>query len=144
MALTMVLFACGGADPLAAYVDEVVAITRQMTQETLTALPPGAAPTRPQVEAVTAARRRAAEAISALAVPQEMSPEHIILERRLIEFVDASESFLAATADLDANGFLEALLGSTGLDTVAGAAAAACAVWERRAADLGTAVMLTC
>lgn len=142
-AFVLVAGACS-EDPVAEYTNEMASITISMTTETLTILPRGAAPTRSQVAEITAVRSRAAEEMARLEPPSEFLPEHLALQQTLAGFAEASESFLAATEGLGPDGFLEALMGSTELDTLAGAVGNACTAWERRAAELGEQVGLGC
>ena len=143
--LATVLAACGGSgDPVAEYVTATSAITEQMTRDAFAALPPGAAPTHDQITAVVTVRRRALDAISDLTPPADMAPEHLALITAMEEFVTASESFVAAVADLDAAAFLAALEASTDIDVLADVVSNACTAWESRAADLGQPVELGC
>lgn len=134
---------CSGS-PATAYVDAVAGTTEQMTRDTFTALPPGAAPTREAVTGVVAARRRALETIAALDAPDDLLPEHLALVQTLTGFVEGSEAFLQATGDLDAAAFAAALRSSTALDDLAAAMGSACTAWERRAAEVSHTVELGC
>lgn len=140
------IVAIGACSPpgVEGYVDDVATITEQMTRDAFAALPPGAAPTRPQIEAVTAARRRAVERIAALRVPSEMAAEHTVLVGALDQFVSAAEEFLDSTADLDPEAFLEAVREATDIDALADRVGAACSAWERRAEELVRPVELGC
>lgn len=143
--LSITVTACGDAtDAVATYVAATATITEQMTRDAFAALPPGAAPTRDQVAAVVAVRRTAYEAVGALTPPGEIAPEHQALLGAMGRFVTAGEEFLAASAGLDAAGFLEALEATTHIDAIADDVSAACTSWETRAADLGTPVELGC
>ncbi len=136
---------CGdAAGSVAGYVADTAAITEQMTRDAFAALPPGAAPTRDQVESVVAVRRSALEAIAELNPPGEMAPEHQALVTALERFVTAAEAFLDDTTGLDAAGFLAALEASTQIDAIADDVSAACTAWETRAGDLGSPVELGC
>ena len=141
--LTITMSACGG-DAVAGYVDRVAATTEQMTRDAFVALPPGAAPTRPQVQLVVAARRTALDTISGLTPPAEMEPEHRVLTGAMEAFVTSSEAFIETSAELDPDAFLSALEASTALDALADRVSVACTTWEHRAADLGHPVELGC
>lgn len=143
VALALTVSACGN-DAVGGYIEAVAATTEQMTRDAFAALPPGAAPTRSQIELVVAARRTALDAISALDPPDEMRPEHLALTAAMDGFVAAGEGFLVETADLDPDAFLTALEASTDIDALADTVSVACTAWERRAADLGHAVELGC
>ena len=145
LTVALALAACGGgSDPIAEYISSTAAITEQMTRDAFDALPPGAAPTREQVTEVVAVRRAALVAISELEAPGEMAPEHQALTLAMGRFVQAGEEFLAEAATLDPEGFLAALEASTHIDAIANEVGVACAAWEQRAADLGSAVELGC
>lgn len=139
----MLVAACGSA-ATADYVDAVAATTEQMTRDTFAALPPGAAPTRDAVTGVVAARRTALTVITALEPPDDITPEHLALVTTFAAFVERSEAFLAATADLDATAFDTAVRSAGTLDDLAAAMGAACTAWERRAAEVAHPVELGC
>ncbi|MEK7252867.1 MAG: hypothetical protein AAB198_06450 [Actinomycetota bacterium] len=142
--IVLSLAACSSGDPLGVYISDVAAVTEQMTRDSFAALPPGAAPTRDQVAAVVAARRTAFDAISSLAPPEEMAPEHLALTTAIQRFVIASETFVIETAELDAIAFSAALEASTDIDVLADVVGAACTAWERRAGELDHATELGC
>lgn len=143
VALVVAVSACG-EDGLGGYIDDVAATTEQMTREAFAALPPGAAPTREQIERVVAARRDALESIAALTPPEQLLPEHLALTTAMEEFVTASEAFLTSTIGLSPDAFLDALDASTGIDTLAAVVSDACGAWERQAKDLGHPIELGC
>ncbi|HLE39814.1 MAG TPA: hypothetical protein VJA44_09230 [Acidimicrobiia bacterium] len=142
--LAVTLAACSGDDAVGRYVTEIAAATAQMTRDSFAALPPGAAPTREQIEGVVAARQTALDAIARLSAPDEMRPEHLALTTTMAGFVAATEGFLAETAGLDPGEFLAALEASSELDALADTVSAACTAWERRAGELGHATELGC
>ncbi len=143
---TLIVVVAGGCGSSAVgdYVDAVAATTEQMTRDAFAALPPGAAPTRSQIEVVVGVRRTALDAISDLTPPAAMEPEHLALTIAMNSFVVASEGFVATSAGLDPDAFLAALEASTDIDALADAVSVACTAWERRAADLDHAVELGC
>lgn len=147
--VAVLLAACGGdataeAGEVAGYVDTVAATTEEMTRAAFAALPPGAAPTHPQVAEVVAARRTALDAIAALTPPAEMLPEHQALVSAMESFVIAGESFIDSSAALDPDAFRVALEASTDIDALARVVSRSCSTWETRAADLGHAAELGC
>lgn len=142
VAATLVFGAC--ATPQARYVDEVAAITATMSEAVFEALPRGVVPTRAGVTGVVAARQAAAQALDALTPPEEMRAEHLVFVLMLERFVTASQGFLDETRDLDADAFRDALSASTHLDPIAAAVGTACVAWERRAAAIGHATVLSC
>lgn len=151
-AVAIVLGACGGSagadgaveESVRDYIDTVAATTEQMTRDAFAALPPGAAPTHVQIAEVVAARRTALDTIAALTPPLAMRPEHQSLVNAMESFVLAGEAFIATSAALDADAFLEALEASTDIDALADVVSLSCSAWEARAADLGHPVELGC
>ncbi|MEX0826952.1 MAG: hypothetical protein WD184_09420 [Acidimicrobiia bacterium] len=124
--------------------NDLSGITVQMTRASFEALPPGAAPTHEQVVEVVDARRTALAAIAALAPPDELEPEHLVLIAALKELVAAGEAFLAETAGLTPESFSEALLASNGIDALAERVTSACDAVRRQAEGLGYIVSLAC
>lgn len=139
-----ILSACGSPASVEDYLNDLSAITVQMTRDSFEALPPGAAPTHEQVAEVVDARRTALAAIEALAPPDELEPEHLVLIVAFEELVAAGDAFLADTAGLAPVSFGEALLASNDIDTLAERVTSACDAVRRQAAGLGYVVSLAC
>jgi hypothetical protein len=135
---------CAPSDRTAEYLDDLAGITEQMTNDTFTALPPGAAPTHEQVAEVVDARRRALSAIERLDPPDALDPEHRVLVLALAGLVDAGTAFLEETAALDPQTFLERLNASIEIDALAKRVASACDAMRLRAQDLQHPVGLAC
>ena len=127
-----------------AYFDDVARITAEMAEATLTAVPVGTSPTWEQVSEITDARRRAHDLLDALEPPPETELEHGLLVKTLGDLVDASDTFLSQTADLDPTAFLLALDASVDIDPLAVSFAAACDAIELRSQTLEHPVGLGC
>lgn len=140
----LVLSACGSPASVEDYLNDLSAITVQMTQDSFEALPPGAAPTHEQVVEVIDARRTALAAIEALSPPDELEPEHLALSAAFEDLVTAGDAFLAETAGLDPESFGEALLASSDIDALAQRVTSACDAVRRQAEGLGYVVSLAC
>jgi hypothetical protein len=135
---------CAPPDRTAEYLDDLAEVTEQMTNDTFTALPPGAAPTHEQVAEVVDARRRALNAIERLEPPGVLKPEHQVLLLALAGLVDAGTAFLEETAALEPQTFLERLNASIEIDALADRVARACDAMRLRAQDLQYPVGLAC
>jgi hypothetical protein len=138
------LSACGSPASVEDYLDDLSATTVQMTRDTFEALPPGAAPTHEQVVEVVDARRRALAAIRDLAPPGDIEPEHLVVISALEDLVAAGDAFLAETATMTPDGFLEALNASVEIDVLADRVTSACDAVRVRAESLGYIVSLAC
>jgi hypothetical protein len=138
------LSACGSPVSVEDYLNDLSAITVQMTRDTFEALPPGAAPTHEQVVEVIDARRRALAALDDLDPPGELEPEHLVLIAAFEALVDAGDTFLAETASHSPEEFREALNASTGIDLLADRVTSACDAVRQRAETLGFIVSLAC
>jgi hypothetical protein len=139
-----IVSACGSPGSVEDYLNDLSGITVQMTSDSFEALPPGAAPTHEQVAEVVDARRAALAAIEALAPPDELEPEHLVLIAAFEELVTAGDAFLAETAGLAPESFGEALLASSEIDALAERVTNACDAVRRQAEGLGYIVSLAC
>ncbi|MEX1207915.1 MAG: hypothetical protein WEE36_04800 [Acidimicrobiia bacterium] len=142
--MLLVLSACGSPPSVEGYLNDLSGITVQMTRDSFEALPPGAAPTHEQVAEVVDARRTALAAIEALAPPDQLEPEHLVLIAAFEDLIAAGQSFLADTAGLGSESFGEALLASSEIDALANRVTSACDAVRRQAEGLGYVVSLAC
>lgn len=138
------LASCSSTDPVTGYLNDVAEITRRLTDESATAIPPGSPPTREGVAGVVVARRNALTSLEALDPPDELYPEHQALITVMGDLVTAAEAFVDQTASLGPEEFLQALDASTDIDILAGRVADACDAVRGRARVLGHVVTLEC
>ena len=115
-----------------------------MVEDTFAALPPGAEPTRTQIQQVIAIRRTATDSLAGIEPPETFIVEHAALVAALENLTTSGEQFLESTAELGPDEFLGALLASTDIDVLADTVAAVCRIWEARAADSGSPTDLGC
>lgn len=140
----LMIGSCGATVSVEDYLNDLSAVTVQMTRDAFEALPPGAAPTHEQVTAVIAARRKALDAIKSLAPPSDLEAEHLVLIAVFEDFVAAGESFLDETSTLPPDAFREALDSSSEIDLLADRVTSACDAVRLRAEVLGLIVSLAC
>lgn len=135
---------CGGEVSVEDYLEDLSAITVEMTRDAFEALPPGAAPTHEQVTEVIAARSNALDEIKSLAPPSDLEAEHLVLVAVFEDFVAAGESFLDETSALPPDAFRAALDSSSEIDVLADRVTSACDAMRLRAEVLGLIVSLAC
>jgi phosphate uptake regulator len=143
-ALLLLVGACASPLSIEGYLNDLSAITVQMTRDAFDALPPGAAPTHEQVGEVVEARRRALAAIEDLSPPEELELEHQVLLLTFADFIEAGSVFLDETSQMSPEDFREALSASTQVDLLADRVTNACDAMRLRAEGLGFVVSLAC
>ena len=115
-----------------------------MRSDSIGAAPRGAAPTASAVAEVNRVRRSALDALTSLAPPREVEPEHRLLTAALDGLVTAVDVFLTEHGDADPEAFAAATAAATDLSALAAGVGAACDALGARAAALGVAVDVRC
>jgi hypothetical protein len=115
-----------GPDPIEKYLDSVEGTMRVMLRDSVAALPDPTDIDRAGVTAVNEARLAALEDLLQLVPPLEVTEHHEALVDGLGDLTTATTEFLAATADLDAEAFADAVLSATEFDALVDRVSAAC------------------